>query len=273
LFDPDGDADLDLLVTVRGGGKNLFYQNDGRGVFKEVARETGLDFSGSCFSATSADVDSDGDLDLYVCRYGDTDHTRPTSFIRAENGEPNLLYLNLGDGTFELAGEEAGVANKGWSYAASFCDYDADGHVDLYVANDFGTNQLYHNRGDGTFETVAGLEDPGNGMSVVWADIDEDGDPDLLVSNMYSSAGRRQVEEESYARSGEDRKLYRKFARGNTVLINEAGGKSFVDRSEELGLSRAGWAWGAAASDFDRDGQLDVYVANGYVTGEWEEDL
>ena len=274
LFDPDGDGDLDLFVTARGGDSNRHFVNDGRGFFTDATASVGLGHKGSSFCAAAADVDGDDDLDLFVCGYGDTDRTRPASFIRARNGEANLLYLNRGDGTFDEAGEAAGLADTGWSYAAAFADYDADGDQDLYIANDFGSNRLYRNRGDGRFDEVAvelGASDPGNGMSVNWADIDNDGDPDLLVSNMYSAAGIRQTANPGYAADKQTLHRYQKFTRGNTALVNQGG--RFTDRTVELGLTRGGWAWGAAVTDLDRDGWLDVYVANGYLTGHWQADL
>lgn len=274
FFDPDGDADLDLFVTARGGTPNRLYQNDGHGFFTDVTQAAGLASTGSSFCAAAADVDGDDDLDLYVCRYGDTDRKSPASFIAAQNGEANLLYLNQGDGTFVEAAKQAGVDDVGWSYAAAFADFDDDGDMDFYLANDFGSNRLFQNDGRGRFTDVApalGAADPGNGMSVNWADLDNDGDSDLLVSNMFSAAGMRQTARHDYAQDAATVQRFRKFTRGNTVLVNDAG--RFVDRSVALGLTRAGWAWGAAVTDIDRDGWLDVYVANGYLSGEWAVDI
>src|SRR5690606_5896873 len=126
-------------------------------------------------SGALADYDGDGYLDLYVCAYdfwqAGSEYDAPTPYYDAVNGPPHLLFRNRGDGTFEEATEAAGLMrnNDRFSFAASWADYDDDGDQDLYVANDFGRNNLYRNNGDGTFTDVAaeaGVEDLAAGMSV-----------------------------------------------------------------------------------------------------------
>ena len=163
----------------------------------------------------------------------------------------------------------AGVAGSSWAYAAAAADFDQDGDQDLYVANDYGDNNLYRNRGDGTFEDVAkklGVLDTGNGMGAAWADLDNDGDLDLYVSNMASSAGNR-ILRRLATKDGTDieSKLF-KLAAGNTIFLQEDG--RFRQLPALAGGVGASWAWAPALLDIDLDGILDIYVANGFISGD-----
>ena len=197
--DLDNDGDQDLILI---GVEPLLFRNEG-GKYAFVA-DAGLtpapDQAAMLTGAALADYDLDGDLDLYVCAYdfwqAGSEYDAPTPYYDATNGPPNLLFRNRGDGTFEEVTAAAGLmeGNDRFSFAASWADYDNDGDPDLYVANDFGRNNLYRNNGDGTFRDVAaeaGLEDLAAGMSGSWGDYDNDGYLDLYVSNMWSSAGQR----------------------------------------------------------------------------------
>ena len=193
----------------------------------------------------------------------------PDSWYQASNGLPNLLLHNEGGQGFVDVASKAGVAGHGWSYAASFADYDADGDQDFYVANDFGDNNLYRNLGDGTFEDVAselGVLDTGNGMGVLWNDLDGDGALDIYVSNMSSSAGQRILRRFAEQSGSEiEGKLY-KLAAGNTIFLQRDG--KFERLPASAGGIGASWAWGASALDIDLDGHQDVYVANGFISGD-----
>jgi len=101
--------------------------------------------------ATAADYDRDGFLDLYVVRMGDHENGAPRPNYNARNGVPSTLFHNNGDGTFTDVTARAGVGDTGWDLAGAWGDYDDDGWPDLYVANEFGGNALYHNEGNGTF--------------------------------------------------------------------------------------------------------------------------
>ncbi|MCC6536170.1 MAG: VCBS repeat-containing protein [Bryobacterales bacterium] len=280
-FDNDGDQDL-LLVM---GTQLVLLANDGAGRF---TRRTNAGFGPATAALTSAaiaDFDRDGWLDIYVCAYdfwtAGTVYDAPTPYYDATNGPPNQLYRNRGNGTFEDVTARSGMNanNNRFSFAASWADYDQDGWPDLYVANDFGRNNLYRNRGDGTFEDVsarAGVEDLGAGMSVAWGDYDGDGWLDLYVSNMWSSAGQRLTGHPAFATGvaadGAVQEAFRRQAKGNSLFRNRGDG-TFEDVSARAGVEFGRWAWGSGFADYDNDGRLDLIVKNGYITGPDTHDL
>jgi hypothetical protein len=274
--DLDNDADQDLLVLA--GARVFLFANDGQGKFT-LREPSGLRVSSaSLTSAALADYDRDGDLDLYLCAYdfwsAGATYDAPTPYYDATNGPPNFLYRNRGDGTFEDVTASSGMNqnNDRFSFAASWADYDRDGWPDLYVANDFGRNNLYRNNGDGTFSDVAaqaGVEDLGAGMSAAWGDYDGDGWLDLYVSNMWSSAGQRLTFNPAFAAvAGESatREAFQRQARGNSLFRNNRDG-AFRDVSLEAGVEFSGF-W-----DYDNDGRLDLFTTNGYITGPDTHDL
>ncbi len=167
--------------------------------------------------------------------------------------------------------------NDRYSFACAWGDYNSDGWPDLYVANDFGRNNLYRNNGDGTFTAVsadAGVEDVGAGMSACWFDFDNDGKQDIYVSNMWSPAGMRvSVQKCFHEKEPENiRALYRQHARGNSLYRNEGNGH-FQNVSDQAGVEVGRWAWSSDAWDFDHDGYADLYIANGYISGPDTRDL
>jgi hypothetical protein len=279
-FDRDGNQDL-LLVT---NSRLALLRNDGSGRFSTQNNRAFLPSASAFTSAAVADFDRDGWLDIYVCAYdfwtGGTTYDAPTPYYDATNGPPNHLYRNRGDGTFEDVTARSGmnVNNNRFSFAASWADYDRDGWPDLYVANDFGRNNLYRNRGDGTFEDVAaraGLEDPGAGMSVDWGDYDGDGWLDLYVGNMWSSAGLRLTGHPAFrAAAGAPavQSAFERQAKGNSLFRNRGDG-TFEEVSARAGVAFGRWAWGSGFLDYDSDGHLDILVKNGYITGPDTHDL
>jgi len=274
--DLDGDGDSDLFVVnawyrrIEGEASrrgHRLYRNRGDGTFEDAGE---LGPVGPASGATAADYDRDGRLDLYVTYYQDQDLVPYHSYVEARDGAANRLYRNLGGFAFEEVAERAGVADPGWSYAAAWADADLDGDPDLYVANDFGPNTLYRNRGDGGFDVWPAAADPGNGMSADWGDYDNDGRFDVYVANMYSKTGNQfvplalELDEET-----RERLL---FAVGGNGLWRNGGDDGFDEQARDLGAAVAGWAWGANFLDYDNDGWLDLHVANGFWAGAAEDD-
>jgi hypothetical protein len=278
LLDFDNDADADLAVATRTAF--LIMENDGTGRFALRERLTGV---GMGYSPTAADYDEDGDLDILVLRYaGDGnqvgDFPTPHPFHNARNGGANVLLQNQGGLVFKDATEESGlgVDNYRFSFASAWEDFDNDGRIDVYIANDFGPNQLFRNEG-GVFAEVTAdtaTEDWGFGMSATWADHDRDGLMDLYVSSMFSGAGNQIIAQADFnpTMPEETRRKYLKMVRGNSLLRNAGAGR-FEDITDPMSEGFGGWAWGAKFADFNNDGWEDLYVANGYVSQPDKDDL
>ncbi|MGB1759475.1 MAG: FG-GAP repeat domain-containing protein [Verrucomicrobiales bacterium] len=280
IADFDNDGDQDLAVACY--GMVVIANNNNQRGFEPV---TVLRTSWSTSSLAAADYDNDGLIDLYVCAYvnednGDSIGTGSNEFVYhdAENGAANTLFKNTtndpGNLSFIDVTEEAGlnINNSRWSFAASWEDYDNDGDQDLYVANDYGRNNLYNND-KGKFTDLASetdSEDSASGMSVSWADYDRDGNMDLYVSNMFSAAGNRITNQKQFKNSTQQsvRERFRRFARGNTLLRNT--GQIFQDTSLSAGVNMGRWAWGSNFIDFNNDTFPDLIVANGYLTSKSE---
>jgi len=204
------------------------------------------------------DYDNDGLPDIYLVNSGPlAGVTRPAA---GGKREPNRLYRNRGDGTFEDVTEKAGVGGSGFGIAAAAADYDNDGFTDLYVIN-VGRNILYHNRGNGTFEDVtekAGLAHNGTGIGAVFVDVDGDGKLDLFVAN--------------YLTFNPDYKLYfnpdaypgpLSYKPEFNVLYRNRGNGTFEDISETAGIRIPGHrAMSVCAFDFNMDGYPDLYICN-----------
>ena len=229
-------------------------------------------------------------MDVFVCcyntRFRDEQHlvfARPVPYHDANNGGKNALLQNDGRGNFRHATKRTGLHenNRRFSYAATWEDFDNDGDLDLYVANDFGKNSLYRNEtgADGfvTFRDRAaelGVEDIGPGMSASWGDWNNDGFPDLYVSNMFSSAGNRIATQRQFLANADvvTKADFRRHARGNSLFTNRDGAK-FDDVSVSAGVNVGRWAWGSLFADFNNDGWQDIAVANGFITQEDSGDL
>lgn len=256
--DLDADGDVDLLVTHHPGPVEL-YRNE-RGAFTLVGT---IGEAGQWHSAVSGDLDGDGHLDLALLPY--PLEGAPTNPLEAGNGF--ALQLFRGDGKLGFTRWLADAPfPKRWTLAAVVADVLGQGRPQLYVANDYGSNDLWKFEADGgvmNVATSAGVVDPGNGMSADVADFDRDGKPDLYVANMFSKAGTRVLA----GTKGLPPPLMdavKKFARGNTLYLSRDAG--FEELAPDVGVNRGLWAFGSVLTDFDADGRLDVAVANGYLS-------
>jgi hypothetical protein len=262
--DYDNDGHEDLFVSYY--GSNRLFRNE-RGRFRDVTAASGLLHDGTRWGTGCAflDYDRDGRLDVFVANYIDLDlATAPTpesglcryKGIPVACGPPglkggtNALYRNRGDGTFEDVSVASGITRAQGTYALGVAtlDFDADGWVDLYVANDSNPSALYRNRGDGTFEDIgiragcAFSQDgkPQAGMGVGIGDFDRNGTMDIVKTN---------------------------FAGDTSTLYANMGDGFCEDRTFEGGLGQnTRWlGWGAGFADFDNDGWLDIFLTNGHV--------
>jgi len=251
--DYDADGDFDLYVA--GYGRNVLLRNDGGFRFTDVTAEAGVAGGGFSTASCWGDADGDGDLDLYVCRYVTFDESLATEESRRSGttlpatlnpscfeAEENLLFLNDGHGRFREAAKELGVHNPGGkSLAALFADFDGDGTLDLYVANDVTDNAML--RGSlGRYEDVShpsNTADPRGAMGLAAADADSDGDLDLFITHWKTEE--------------------------NALYMHEEGIR-FLDNSITTYLGPPGYGlvgWATEFVDFDLDARPDLYVVNG----------
>ncbi|MHB8633038.1 MAG: CRTAC1 family protein [Thermoplasmatota archaeon] len=245
FFDYDNDGYPDLFLGQLRGPSRLLHNDHGHG-FTDVSASSGVAPVAAVQGAAAADVDGDGRLDLVVVAYEDW-----WNESGQRTPERNLLYHNLGNGTFREEGLERGIDAAGAkpSLSGAFADYDRDGHPDLMVANDYGTgSQMWHNRGDGVFEertNQTGSLTARDGMGIVWDDFNGDGWPDFYVSNIRQPPYTVDIN------------------LGNQLFLNNRNG-TFRDASQVSGTFSAGWSWGAAALDATSDGDSDLYVPGGF---------
>ena len=259
--DFDRDGFVDLFVTKLGGA--TLYRNNGNGTFSDVTKKVGINVKGWATSAGFVDYDADGRLDLWVARYVDWDFERGAlvcgdarpgyrAYCHPDNFKAvsSILYRQKLDGTFEDASEKSGVAKSiGKALGVAFADFDDDGLTDIFVANDNSEQQLFKNKGDGTFEDsalVAGVafDDKGRrfaGMGVDAADYNGDGLPDVIIT----------------ALSNETYPLYRNTG---DLIFDWVTQTSGVAQITILGAG-----WGIKFIDFDNDGRRDVIVAQSHV--------
>jgi len=257
--DYDNDGFPDLYLTQY--GRSILYHNNGDGTFTDVTKKAGVAAPGWASSAVWFDYDNDGRLDLFVCRFVDFNKEKNKFCGNSATKEryycvprvyapmPSWLFHNNGDGTFTDVSQKSGIANypgKAWGVVA--CDINNDGRMDLFVANDTVANFLLRNEGNGKFVDIAteagvAYSAEGNarsGMGVDAADYDGDGWTDLFVANV-------------------DREMY--------SLYHNNGDNTFDDKSVVTGIgkiTRLMSGWGLKFFDFNNDGNMDLFLANGH---------
>ncbi len=263
VADYDNDGDLDIYITNY--GRNALYDNQGDGTFVDVTEYAQVGDERFSTGCAFFDYDSDGYLDLYVANYVDFKHflqTTPNrSYMwkglrvhfgpRGMKGSGDILYRNQGDGTFADVTAEARVVDQDKLYGMGVIggDYDRDGDVDIYVANDTGANFLYQNQGDGTFADIGWMIGAAYGesgeaqgcMGIAYGDYDNDLYQDILVTNFWEQT--------------------------NTLYHNDRG-TFFSDLSFDAGVGKESFqflAWGTEFFDYDNDGDKDLFVANGHL--------
>ncbi len=262
--DADGDGLIDLYVT--NWGPDFLFRNRGDGTFEEIAAQAGIRADGWSTGCSFFDADADGDLDLYVARYVRATWDEVVSARRTlvwRNGpqimvgpaglpgEPDLFFENRGGGRFVESAAVRGLSDAAGAYgfAVVSTDYDGDGFVDLFVANDSNPNFLYRNLGDGHFESVGLLAGVGvnaearaqAGMGADAGDYDGDGRPDFVLTA---------------------------FAHDRNTIYRNVDGRQFEDAAEASGLAAATFTrmgWGAAFVDADLDTRLDLVIVNGHI--------
>lgn len=255
--DYDNDGFEDLYVTAYGGNK--LYHNNGNGTFTDVTASAGVGGSGWSTSAAWVDLDNDGRLDLVVLRYlkwdfddvycgehreGYRSYCHPDIFQAVEP----LVYHNDGNGHFSDISQKSGISKPGKGLGIALADYDNDGKIDIFIANDSMVQFLYHNKGQGSFEEVGlvsevALNGDGRtyaGMGVDFADYDNDGRPDLIITDLAN---------QTYA-------LYQNTGDGNFNYTTDTSGLGRIT------LLHSGW--GVRFMDYDNDGWKDLLIAQGH---------
>ncbi len=278
FFDLEGDGDLDLLVLRSKHPSALFVQDKGR--FVDAAKALKFTTHYGAHVAHVFDYDRDGDLDIFVGYYGSKEAHEKFGKIRSKpaldglNGSANQLWRNDGK-TLTEVGREAGLDDVGWALAASSFDYDADGYADLYVANDFGANSMFHNLGNGRFEAVAAqlhVDDRGSGMNVDVSDINQDGKWDFYVSNIDMFSKNIKVvfpRDESTIDIGETLSKSFQYLSGNQLYVSTKEGGFAPEAVGRFEPQNRGWGWDAVFFDVENDGDDDLYLSNGWIQGSY----
>ncbi|MEZ4457020.1 MAG: CRTAC1 family protein [Gemmatimonadales bacterium] len=258
--DVDNDGREDVLV-YRYGYLSLFRNVDGHR-FEDITEAAGLRRWFNSNGAIWFDYDRDGRLDLYVTAYFRSDidlwHVGTTrimhdSFEFATNGGANALFHNLGGGRFEDVTAAMGVGSTRWTLAASAADFDNDGWPDLYLANDYGPEELFHNDGGRGFSPMAvGLEkNSKSGMSVAVGDIYNRGRHDVYITN---------ISEKGF------------LFQNNNLRLNLLGEVGRLENVAAGAVADGGWSWGSQFGDLNNDGAVDLYVANGFISADRDKD-
>ena len=277
VADFTGDGFIDFLTVASEGvwsNKLVVYKGTGSVTFTQVAEIT-------CSSLvlqdpsvmTVGDIDKDGDLDVWLAQYKPpyVGGQMPTPYYDANDGYPSYLLLNDGHGKFTVGNAAAGLTakNRRRTYAASFADLDDDGDLDLVTVNDFAGVDLYYNDGKGVFadETARLYNKHLFGMSHGLSDFDRDGVLDLLVIGMNLPTVQR-LESLGIGRPDAPERNRKRvdMAYGNRLYLRRAERWAKPDFGDQI--AQTGWTWGNTVFDLANDGNLDIYLANGHISGE-----
>jgi hypothetical protein len=257
--DYDNDGYEDLLL-IKWGRPELYHNDQGRG-FTRVTEQAGLPPWINANAAIWFDYDGDGLLDFFIGGYYPEDidlwhltttKIMPESFEYAKNGGRKYLFHNLGNGKFEEVSEKLGINSRRWALAVGAADLRGTGRPDLFIANDYGVSELYFN--DGSRFHEAGAQTgigfaPKSGMNVAFGDVLNRGDFAIYVSN---------ISEEGI------------LIQGNNLWVPKEGtaGESlrYQNSARDFGVELGGWSFGAQFGDLNNDGNLDLFVTNGYIS-------
>ena len=275
----DGFKDIYLCVagtrnTPKSKTNNLLFINNGNSTFTESAAAYGLQGTGHNIQSTFLDYDRDGDLDVYILRNAFVEYSRnrarPKS-VKGESSTTDQLYRNNGDQTFTDVSSQAGILIEGFGLGVQVCDINDDHWPDIYVSNDFITNDLlYINNQDGTFSNRARQyfkHETYNAMGNDVADINNDGLVDIVELDMLPEdnlrwkvtiMGNNYDEFENTLRYGYEPQYIR-----NTLQLNNGNG-TFSEIGYLAGIEATDWSWSPLLADFDNDGLKDLFITNGY---------
>lgn len=281
MVDINQDGYKDIFVSVSGTRhtpidkkRNLLFINNGNNTFTESAQSYGLEGTGHNIQTAFFDYDKDGDLDVYFLRNAFVEYSRnrarPKS-VKGESSTTDQLYRNNGDNTFTNVSFEAGILIEGFGLGVQVCDINDDGWPDVYVSNDFITNDLlYVNNQNGTFTNQAGKffkHATYNAMGNDIADINNDGLVDLVEVDMLppdnyrwkvTIMGNIYDEFENGLRFGYEPQYIR-----NTLQLNNGNG-TFSEIGYLAGIEATDWSWSPLLADYDNDGFKDLFITNGY---------
>ena len=249
--DVDNDGMEDLFIGAYGRSRLLLNKG---GRFTEAPPAAGVSPVGNAAAVAVFDYDNDGWLDIMIGNYYadfdlwnlSTTKILQTNFQTARNGGKKLLFRNNHDGTFSETAKQAGIDDTGWTLDIGTGDLNNDGLMDVYLANDFGTDVLYANKGNGKFADVTAEATGGDsdaGMNAEIGDFDNDGLLDIYVTNITNE-----------------------FMQQGNMLWRNAGDMTFTNAAKEAGAWNGGWGWGAKLFDFDNDGDQDIFTVNGFVS-------
>ncbi len=281
VVDINTDGWQDIYLSVSGNAtaekrKNLLFINQQNNTFREQAEQYGIADTAQCTHANFFDYDKDGDLDLFVIinptdyKLFNVNNIRPKK-VKGEAPSTDKLYRNNGDGTFSDVSKEAGVLIEGYSLGLNVSDLNNDGWSDIYITNDFLTNDiLYINNQDGTFTNRAAemlKHTSFASMGVDVADINNDGRPEIYVLDMFPEDNYRQkmiMGSDNYDRFQYMLKTgYEPQYSRNTLQLNNGDG-SFSEIGQLANVHKTDWSWSALLADYDNDGFRDLFITNGF---------